>query len=200
MNSDVTPSLLWPHVISILIHISVLPFAIFDNNLPNNKRNEQLINITLEPMEQTNDSNPPIEPISQAELSEPPVHNETIPKYIVLPKIEKLSNLSNIDDQKFTLPDSKPIVDISPQVVETPAEAETNLALSTPDRLHEPSHQQSLEPVATFDQEFTQLTPPPPQPPTASLPEVINKEQRQTEEIEPMQTQPIIQSIPPAVN
>ena len=104
MSSDGTPPLLWPLAISILIHVSILPFAIFDNNLPNNKRNEQLINITLEPMEQRNDSSPPIEPISRTELPEPPVHNETVPKDIVLPKIEKLPNISNIDEQKFTLP------------------------------------------------------------------------------------------------
>ena len=164
MSSDGTPPLLWPLAISILIHISILPFAIFDNNLPNNKRNEQLINITLEPMEQRNDSSPPIEPISRAELSETPVNNETIPKAIVLQKIEKLPNISNIDEQKFTLPDSKPIVDISPQLVETPAEAETNLDLSTPDRLHEPLHQQSLEPVSPVEQELTQITPPQQQP------------------------------------
>ena len=200
MSSGGTPPLLWPLAISILIHISILPSAIFDNNLPNNKRNEQLINITLEPMEHRNDSSPPIEPISRAELSEPPVHNETVPKDIILPKIEKLSNLSNIDEQKFTLPDSKPIVDISPQVVETPAEAETNLALSTPDRLHEPSHQQSLEPVSPVEQELTQITPPPPQPSKTSLPETINKDKRQTEEIDTVQTLPIIQNMPPEVN
>jgi len=200
MSSDGTPPLLWPLAISILIHISILPFAIFDNNLPNNKRNEQLINITLEPMEHRNDSSPPIEPISRAELSETPVHNETIPKAIILPKIEKLPNISNIDEQKFTLPDSKPIVDISPQVVETPAEAETNLALSTPDRLHEPSHQQSLEPVSPVEQELTQITPPPPQPSKTSLPETINKDKRQTEGIDTVQTLPIIQNMPPEVN
>ena len=200
MSSDGTPPLLWPLAISILIHISILPFAIFDNNLPNNKRNEQLINITLEPMEHRNDSSPPIEPISRAELSEPPVHNETIPEDIVLPKIEKLPNISNIDEKKFTLPDSKPIVDISPQLVETPAEAETNLALSTPDRLHEPSHQQSLEPVSPVEQELTQITPPPQQPSKTSLPERINKDKRQTEEIDTVQTLPIIQNMPPEVN
>ena len=200
MSSDVTPPLLWPLAISILIHISILPLAIFDNNLPNNKRNEQLINITLEPMEHRNDSSPPIEPISRAELSEPPVHNETIPKDIVLPKIEKLPNISNIDEQKFTLPDSKPIVDISPQVVETPAEADTNLSLSTPDRLHEPSHQQSLEPVSPVEKELTQITPPPQQPSKTSLPETINKDKRQTEEIDTVQTLPIIRNMPPEVN
>lgn len=200
MNSGGTPPLLWPLAISILIHISILPFAIFDNNLPNNKRNEQLINITLEPMEHRNDSSPPIEPISRAELSEPPVHNETIPEDIVLPKIEKLPNLSNINEQKFILPDSNPIVDISPQLVETPAEAETNLALSTPDRLHEPSHQQSLEPVSPVEQELTQITPPPPQPSKTSLPETINKDKRQTEGIDTVQTLPIIQNMPPEVN
>ena len=176
------------------------PLRIFDNNLPNNKRNEQLINITLEPMEYRNDSSPPIEPISRAELSEPPVHNEIVPKDIVLPKIEKLPNLSNINEQKFTLPDSKPIVDISPQLVETPAEAETNLDLSTPDRLHEPLHQQSLEPVSPVEQELTQITPPPLQPSKTSLPETINKDKRQTEEIDTVQTLPIIQNMPPEVN
>ena len=200
MSSDVTPPLLWPLAISILIHISILPLAIFDNNLPNNKRNEQLINITLEPMEQRNDSSPPIEPISRTELPEPPVHNETVPNDIILPKIEKPSNLSNIDEQKFTLPDSKPIVDISPQVVEIPAEAETNLALSTLDRLHEPSHQQSLEPVSPVEQELTQITPPLQQPSKTSLPETINKDKRQTEEIDTVQTLPIIQNMPPEVN
>ena len=200
MSSDGTPPLLWPLAISILIHISILPLAIFDNNLPNNKRNEQLINITLEPMEQRNDSSPPIEPISRAELSEPPVHNEAIPNDIVLPKIEKLSDLSNIEDQKFTLPDSKPIVDISPQLVETPAEAETNIDLSTPNPLHQPLHQQSLEPVSPVEQELTQITPPPPQPSKTSLPETINKDKRQTEEIDTVQTLPIIQNMPPEVN
>jgi hypothetical protein len=173
--------------------------AIFDNNLPNNKRNEQLINITLEPMEQRNDSSPPIEPISRTELPEPPVHNETVPNDIILPKIEKLSNLSNIDEQKFTLPDSKPIVDISPQVVETPAEAETNLALSTPDRLHEPSHQQSLEPVSPVEQELTQITPPPQQPSKTSLPEMMTRDRRQSKEIEPVSPveQELTQITPP---
>jgi|GEM_PF-2982600 len=200
MNSDVTPPLLWPLAISILIHTSVLPFAIFENNLPNNKRIEQLVNITLEPMEQRNDSNPPIEPISRTKASEPPVRNEAIPNDIVLPKIEKLSDLSNIDDQRFTLPDSKPIVHNSPQLVETPAEAETSIDLSTPDPLHGPLHQQSLEPVSPVEQELIQITPPPQQPSKTSLPKTIYRDKRETEAIDTVQTLPIIQNMPPEVN
>ena len=189
MNSDGTPPLLLPLAISILLHASALPFAIFDDNLPNKKQNEQLINITLEPTEQRDDlSTKPIEPISRIRSSGPLVRNETIPNDIVVPKIEELSKLSNIHEQKPPVPYTKPIAEILPQLMQTPSEPESNIDLTTPDRLHESSRQQVLESLSTVDQELSQVAPPPPKPLKNLLPKVLNKDQRKPEEIEPIST------------
>tara|TARA_B100000686_G_scaffold352224_1_gene453451 strand:+ start:512 stop:1507 length:996 start_codon:yes stop_codon:yes gene_type:complete len=200
MNSKGTPPLFWPFAISILVHMATLPFAILDNNLPDKKRNEKIITITLEPVEHRTDSSPQtLEPIRQARLPEQLVYNETIPSDIVLPKIVKLPKLSNIATQKPLTSDIKPIAEILPQHLKIPKKPENSTDLSTPDPLHKPSYKQSLEPISRFDEELTQLTPPPPQPSKTALPEVI-KNQRRVEEIEQIQTPPIVQSIPPALN
>ncbi len=201
MKSDGSPPLFWALAISILIHLAALPLAIFDNNLPDPKRNEQLINITLKPIEKRNDSSiQPLESIARASLSEPLAHNETVPKDIILPKIEKLPALSNILEQKLPPLDIKPISKILPQLVQIPSTPETDMEVSSPNPLGKPSIHKSLEAVSRVKPELAQITPPPPQPPKNSIRELPNKDQRQVETIEQIQESPIIQSIPPEVN
>jgi len=193
MKSGGASPVYWAFSISTLIHISALFLANFDDNLDSNQKDEQVINITLEPIDQRNKSSQQaLQPISKTRALKPLVHNETMPRDIVLPKIQEHSAVANILDQKPLPTNTKPISSTPLQPAQVPTHLENNLGLNEPNQLHESSHQKSPTPIPALKQELTQITPPPPESSKTLIPGPLNEKRKQVEAINPIEPIPML--------
>lgn len=198
MSSESPSPLAWACGISVLIHGLALPLFNFENGSFDNEKDEQIINITLEPTQELNNaSQQPLDPLQKTKQTVPIVPNAEIPTGIVAPSLDELLELSDTPSQKAPSSKTEPISNIAPQHAISPSELKSHTRLHEPNQLNEFSRQEYLDPVATVPQQIAQITPPPPQPTKALPPDTLQKDRKQPKNANPIQQTPIIQSIPP---